>query len=87
MQILLLISKWCPVCPQAETVWAAVATAQSIDYQVLDVATAAGKTWVSNLRIKTVPALIIDGKLRAVGVLSQAEAMRLIQTHGPAELV
>ena len=79
MQITLLISKWCPVCPQAEAVWAEVAKSQAIAYECLDVGASAGKAWVSNLRIKTVPAIIIDGKLQGVGVLSRADALRLIQ--------
>lgn len=78
MQIRVLVSKWCPVCPQAETVWAEAARLRKADYAALEVAEPAGKTWVSQLRIKTVPAIIIDGALKAVGVTSLNEALRLV---------
>lgn len=78
MEVRLLVSKWCPVCPQAEQVWAAVAHAGALDYQVIDVADPPGRALVSRLRIKTVPAVVIDGRLQAVGLQSVAEATRLV---------
>lgn len=79
VQVRLLVSKWCPVCPQAEAVWAHIAKTDAIDYEVLDVAIPAGKAWVSNLRIKTVPAVVINGALRSVGVISETQARQLIE--------
>lgn len=78
MRVTLLVSKWCPTCPEAEKIWAEVARQRPIDYEVLDVADKAGRTVVSNLRIKTVPALVIDGKLKAVGVQPLGEALKLV---------
>lgn len=79
MEVRLLVSKWCPVCPQAEQVWGAVAHARALDYQVIDVADSPGRALVSRLRIKTVPAVVIDGRLRAVGLQSVAEATGLVE--------
>lgn len=84
MKVQLLVSKWCPTCPQAEHVWSEVAARRSIDYEVLDVGERAGREVVSNLRIKTVPAVVIDGRLQAVGAQPLGEALALVQSLGAA---
>lgn len=80
MQVTLLTSKWCPTCPEAEKVWSEVARQRPIEYQVLDVSDKAGRTLVSNLRIKSVPALVVDGKLKTVGVHSLGEALKMVDS-------
>ncbi len=59
--------------------WEEVARRQAVDYEVLDVAERAGRELISSLRIKTVPAVVIDGRLRAVGVQPLGEAQALLQ--------
>ncbi|MDA8389313.1 MAG: thioredoxin family protein [Gammaproteobacteria bacterium] len=78
MEVRLLVSQWCPVCPQAEAVWAEVAKRHPIDYRVLDIAKPEGRTLVAGLRIRTVPAVVIDGGLKAVGVQSMHDALALL---------
>lgn len=79
MEVRLLVSKWCPVCPQAEQVWSEVARSLPIDYQALDIAEPAGRALVSGLRVRTVPALVVDGKLAAVGLQSLGDALKIAQ--------
>ena len=38
MKVQILVSKWCPVCPQAEAVWKQAAEKVPMELQVLDVA-------------------------------------------------
>ncbi len=78
MEVRLLVSKWCPVCPQAEEVWAEVAKRKPIDYQVLDIAEPPGRALVAGLRIRTVPALVVDGKLVSVGLQSLGDALKIV---------
>ncbi|MHB1950708.1 MAG: thioredoxin family protein [Acidiferrobacteraceae bacterium] len=78
MEIRLLVSKWCGVCPRADAIWQQVAQQYPLDYGTIDITDPAGRALVSNLRIKTVPALVIDGKLRAVGVQSFDEAVKMV---------
>ena len=78
MEIRLLVSKWCPVCPQAEAVWGEVARRHPIDYAVLDIAEPPGRTLVAALRIRTIPALVVDGKLIAVGLQSLGDALKIV---------
>ncbi|HUJ87819.1 MAG TPA: thioredoxin family protein [Burkholderiales bacterium] len=74
----LLVSEWCVTCPAAEAVWRTVATEKDIDYAVLDLAQPEGKRLARGLRIRSIPALVIDGELKAVGVLPLADARKMV---------
>jgi len=78
MKVQLLISKWCPVCPDAERVWGEASRKVPMDFEVLDVAERDGREIVSRLRIKTVPAVVIDGVLKAVGAQPLGEVLQLV---------
>lgn len=74
----LLVSKWCPSCPAAEKVWSEVAARQGLSLEVLDVGQPAGRQVAVALGVRTIPAIVIDGVLRAVGVSSTADAYALL---------
>lgn len=78
MKVQLLVSKWCPTCPQAEKVWAEAARRVPMDFEVLDVADRKGREVVARLRIKTVPAAVVDGTLKALGVQSLTDVLKLL---------
>lgn len=79
MKVQLLVSEWCASCHQAERVWSEVAQERDIDYQVVDMAQPEGKALVSQMRLKTIPALLIDDELKGIGVQSKAEALELVK--------
>ncbi len=78
MRVELLVSDWCPTCPAAEAVWRQVAAEKDIDYAVLDLAQPEGKRLARDLRVRTIPALAIDGHLKAVGVVPLGEARKFV---------
>lgn len=78
MKVQLLVSEWCASCHQAERVWREVAEERAIDFAVVDMGQPEGKALVSALRLKTIPSLIIDGQLKAIGVQTKAEALGLV---------
>ena len=80
MKVQLLVSKWCPTCPQAERIWAEAAQKVPMDLEVLDVAERDGREVVSRLRIKTVPAVVVEGVLKTVGVQPLGEVLKLLGT-------
>jgi hypothetical protein len=51
--------------------------------EVLDVANADGRRVAVDLGIRTIPAMVIDGKLRALGTCTISQALVLLQ-HGAA---
>lgn len=78
MKLQLLVSQWCPTCPAAEKVWSEAATRRGLTLEVLDVGKPEGRRVVSDLGIRTVPAMVIDGKLRSLGTCTLGEAMSLL---------
>lgn len=79
MKIQLLVSQWCPTCPTAEEIWTKAASLEGQPLEVLDIAKPEGRQIVVELGVRTVPAAVIDGTLRAVGVISLSEARALVR--------
>lgn len=80
MRVQLLVSQWCPTCPAAEALWSKAAALEGLTLEVLDVADAAGRRVVVEAGARTVPALIIDGTLRAIGTSTVSEARALLRS-------
>jgi glutaredoxin len=78
MKLQLLVSQWCPTCPAAEKVWSQAAARAGLTLEVLDVGKPEGRRVVSDLGIRTVPAVVIDGKLRSLGVCTLTEATEML---------
>lgn len=78
----LLVSEWCASCHQAEKVWSQVAEERDIDYAVVDMGQPEGRALVQKLRLKTVPAVVIDGELKGVGVQTPGQAREWVK-HAP----
>jgi glutaredoxin len=82
MKLQLLVSQWCPTCPAAVKVWSEAAAREGLTLEVLDVGKPEGRRITSELGIRTVPAMVIDGKLRSLGVCTVSEAVAMLQTKG-----
>lgn len=78
MRVELLVSEWCPTCPTAEQVWREVAAEREFEFAVVDAAQPEGRALVARLHLRSVPSLVIDGVLRAVGVQTPEEARALV---------
>ena len=74
----LLVSEWCPTCHQAEQVWQRVAGERAIDFAVVDMGQSEGRELARRLRIRSVPATVIDGELAGVGMQSREQALALV---------
>ncbi|HKJ88588.1 MAG TPA: thioredoxin family protein, partial [Gammaproteobacteria bacterium] len=83
MKVTLLVSEWCNVCPSAERVWRQVNGEKDFELEVLDVAQPEGRKVVAERLIKTVPATLVDGELRKVGVPGAEEARELVRCAPP----
>ena len=78
MKVQLLISGSSAPCEQAEKIWRGVATDRDLDFSLLDLAEPEGKALADRLQLKTIPALVVDGVLVAIGVQSPDEARALV---------
>lgn len=78
MKVQLLVSASCAPCDQAEKVWRRVAGEHELDFSVVDLAEPEGQRLANLLQLKTIPALVVDGMLVAIGVQSPEEARALV---------
>ncbi|MEX2163482.1 MAG: thioredoxin family protein [Sulfuricaulis sp.] len=78
MKIQLVVSEACVPCDQAEAIWREVAADLDLDFSVVDLAAPEGQRLAARLEINTIPALVMDGTLVAIGVQSPLEARALV---------
>lgn len=78
IRVQLLVSEWCTPCRAAEEAWRQVAQRKDIAFEVLDVAQREGRAVVARLGVKSVPATVVDGVLRHVGVPTGRQAMEFV---------
>ena len=78
MRIELLITGDCVPCRKAERLWREVCEEQGLTLSVVDAQHREGKKVFHRMRLNTLPALLIDGKLVAVGVQSRDQAAELL---------
>ncbi len=77
-RVQLLVSEWCAPCRGAEILWQEIARRKAIDLRVLDVSQVEGRELVARLGIRTIPATVIDGELRFVGIPDRSLALAAI---------
>lgn len=80
MKVELLVSDWCATCPAAEAVWRRIAEEKEVEFAVLDLAQPEGKRLARDHHIRSIPATVIDGELKAVGVPEFAQARAMVAT-------
>jgi thioredoxin-like negative regulator of GroEL len=78
VKVELLVADWSPSCRRAEAVWRQVAYERAIELEVLDVDQPQGQALMQRLQLKTIPALLIDGQLVAIGVQSEQAARAIL---------
>lgn len=78
MKVQLVVSDSCAPCDQAEAVWRVVAAERELDFTVVNLTDPEGQWIVKRWRLRTVPALVIDDRLVAIGVQSPVEARALV---------
>ena len=79
MKIELLIAAGSAPCRKARTVWSAACAATGHPLRVVDVGAAGEADRMQALGLGVVPAVLIDGRLVAIGVQSAAEARGLLR--------
>ena len=78
MKVQLVVSDSCVPCDQAVKIWRRVAAERALDFSVLNLAEPEGRALAERLRLRTIPALVVDGALTAIGVQSPDEARALV---------
>ena len=84
MKLELLVADWNPSCRRAEAVWRQIARERDLEVQIIDVDQPQGQALMQRLQLKTIPALLIDGQLVAIGVQNEEAARALIDAARPS---
>jgi hypothetical protein len=74
----LIVSAGCAACHQAQAVWQRIATENHLTLLVHDIDGPAGKAIRISLGLQTVPAVLINGQLKGIGVQNLAQATEMI---------
>lgn len=82
MKVELVVSEWCQTCHQAEKVWRDIAEKKAIDFAVVDMGQPEGRELATRLRIRSIPAIVLDGELVQIGVHPESECLKLV-TEAP----
>lgn len=78
MKVELLVSEWCASCHDAERIWREVAEKKQIDFAVVDMGQPEGRELATRLRIRSIPAVVVDGELKHIGLLDRTAATELV---------
>jgi thioredoxin-like negative regulator of GroEL len=78
MKVQLLVADWSPACGRAQQVWQTVAQERQFELTVVDVDQPEGQATMQRLQLQTIPALLIDGQLVAIGVQSWEAALAIV---------
>ena len=83
MKVQLLVSDACDPCDQAEKVWRSVVAERELDFSVVSLDQPEGRRLADRLQLNTIPAVIVDGMLVAIGVQNADEARALVSQAPP----
>lgn len=85
MRIQLIVSEDCDPCRAAEKIWAVVCAQRRLRLEIVDLNSPAGREMGNALELHSVPALLLDNRLVAVGVTTKSRAHELLDQaeNGP----
>ena len=72
--VILVVTKDCPFCPSVDKLWTRLKKKYNFDYKLLDATSDEGSKLVEKFGIMSVPATIIDDKLKFIGVPDKSKA-------------
>ena len=78
MKVQLLVADWSSACGRAQQIWQSVAQERHVELCVVDVDQPDGQALMRHLKLKTIPAVLINGQLVAIGVQSREAAHAII---------
>jgi len=81
MQLQLILTDNCNSCVQTRKLWETVCNEFQLELAVLELGSQDGKNLASSNSLKTFPALLIEGKVRMVGLPGIQAARKLIESE------
>jgi glutaredoxin len=82
MQVEILVTNHCPACDHSVAIWRTACGETDATLEVTQVNNPEGRARLAAMKLGTVPAVVIDGKLVAVGLQSEQLAHELLAAAG-----
>jgi hypothetical protein len=82
MRIELLVTRDSSSCRKAEILWHSICDKKNLTLRVLEDDTAKGRRVLERLELHALPAVLLDGRLVAVGVQTENQALELLRAAG-----
>jgi hypothetical protein len=78
MRVELLVTRNSSACRKAEIIWQSICDKNNLTLKVLDDASPEGRRVLTRLALNALPAILLDGRLVAVGVQTEDQALDLL---------
>jgi hypothetical protein len=82
MRVELLVTRDSASCRKAESVWRSICEKNNLTLSVLEDDSPEGRHMIARLGLHALPALLLDGRLVAVGVQTPEQASELLRVAG-----
>lgn len=86
MRVELLVTRDSSSCRKAELLWRSICEKKNLTLRVLEDDSPEGRNVLARHALRALPALLLDGRLVAVGVQTPEQALELLRgaANGPA---
>ena len=82
MRVELLVTRDSSSCRKAEIVWHSICEKNNLTLRVLEDDSPEGRCVLTRLELHALPAILLDGRLVAVGVQTEDQALGLLRAAG-----
>ena len=84
MKVELLVTRSSPSCREAENLWRSICEYENLTLRVIEDASPQGQRALIRLGLRALPAVLLNGRLVAVGVQTRDQALELLRVAGNA---
>jgi hypothetical protein len=82
MRVELLVTRDSSSCRKAEILWRSICENENLTLRVLEDGSPEGQHVLTRLELHALPAVLLDGRLVAVGVQTRDQALELLRAAG-----
>jgi hypothetical protein len=84
MKVELLVTRNSPSCRKAENLWRSIREYENLTLRVIEDTSPEGQRALTRLGLRALPAVLLNGRLVAVGVQTRDQALELLRVAGNA---
>jgi len=82
MKVELVVTRDSSSCRKAESLWRSICEQKNLTFKILEDDGPEGRDVLARLELRALPAVLLDGRLVAVGVQTEEQAFDLLRRAG-----